>query len=112
MKTFTLKEEHIALLSNSYVSWNSGSNIYGAACIDSKRPYGKSDILGSIYCAVEGKSLYDELDENEISEEMYNKYRSLHRDTETALQIILHTKSFELGEYRLEGYGKDWVKVD
>lgn len=116
--TFTLTEDHIKLLTNSYVSWSDGNNIYGAACIDSKRPYGNTGIIEDIYELIEGKIL----DENELIEqgidyeefvnELYIKYKTLHRETETALQIVLHTKSFEVGEYRIEGYGKDWVKVD
>lgn len=117
MKTFILKEEHIKLLSNSYVAWNQGYSEFGAPCIDSKRPYGNSDIIGDIYQILEGKRL----DENELEKQgidycdfcdkLYEDYKKLHEETETALQIILHTKDFQIGTYRSSRYGKDWVKI-
>lgn len=118
MKEFNLKEEHIKLLSNSYVSLDESYSDFGSVCIDKKRPYGNSGVVGDIYKILNGK----ELDEQELNEQgisydefcdkLYEEYLELHRETETALQIILHTKSFEVGAYRRNDYSKDWVKIN
>lgn len=112
---FTLTDEHIKLLSNSYVSWIASDNNFGSACIDGNRPYGNSNITIDIHELLTGE-LIDE-DNPEIEGEEYNvydvlhgkihdRYRTIHKETETALQIILHTKSFETGVYLLKGFGK------
>ena len=114
---FNLTEEHIKLLNNSYVSWFDGYCDYGVACIDGKRPYGNSDVVGDIHEILTGETIdEDKLEEqginyDEFCENLYTKYKKIHSETETALQIVLSTKAFEVGQYRKDGYGKNWTKV-
>jgi hypothetical protein len=116
-KTFELKEEHIKLLSNMYTDWDEGYSEFGSPVIDLKRPYGNSDVISDMYEILEGKPLNeDELEQQGISydgfiKNLYPEYKKLHEETETALQIVLHTKSFKTGLYGLIGYGKAWVKI-
>lgn len=35
----------------------------------------------------------------------------IHKETQTALQVILVTKSFEPGKYTCDDYRKNWHKV-
>lgn len=105
MKRFTLTPEHVALLRAANVQ-RDGSE-FGAPCIDPKMPYGDSDVLTSMrnilgreniecpHCA----GLFGE-DDEELTE--------LHRETETALQVVLATGSFAPGEYEASDYGSDW----
>lgn len=108
MKTFELKVEHIKLLRRAYISWEDCE--FGAPAIDCKRPYGNSSVISDIaeilgeepkYCPHCGEPL-EELDKE--------RYTELHTETQTALQIILHCKTFEPGVYVLEGYGKNWKR--
>ena len=110
MKRFTLTEEHIALLRNAYVEW--GGAEFGAPCIDPKRPYGDSDPLPNIAeilgekascCPHCGEALEDS-DEDRLMK--------LHKETETALQIVLSTGSFIPGSYVCSEYMKDWKYED
>ena len=106
MKEFNLTEQHIALLSKAITSWDDAE--FGAPCIDSKRPYGNSDvyedmvkILGLPHktCPHCGE-LLDEFDKDALY--------VLHKETEIALQIVLATKSFQPGSYVTGDYSRDW----
>ncbi|WP_144509909.1 hypothetical protein [Bacillus sp. FJAT-22090] len=116
-QTFILTEDHLTLLSNLLITWNQTSNIYGSVAIDGAQPYGSTDILSSIYELIEGKKIdADELmrqlrlDYEELSTELYKKYQGIHRETETALQIVLNTRSFETGKYNKNSDG-NWKRV-
>lgn len=111
MKRFTVKPEHVALLRRAYVGWDECE--FGAPAIDPKRPYGNSDVLRDIRevlgreeaeCPHCGEALSLPDDEDELTK--------LHRETETALQIVLATGSFEPGVYEASDYGTDWRKVE
>lgn len=101
MKEFILTEEHIVLLRNSYVRWDDCE--YGAPAIDSKYPYGDSMVIESM-----AKLLNIPCDEeNGLDEATEDRLVKLHKETETALQIILKTGSFVPGVYTAENY-YDW----
>lgn len=102
-KIFELKEEHIKLLNSMWVNWHEGYSELGTPVIDLKGPYGNGDVVEDIYEILEGESINED--------ELFVKYKELHRETETALQIVLQTKSFETGNYGLIGWGKAWVKI-
>ncbi len=106
-KEFELKEEHVKLLSSTYVGWQDCET--GAPAIDPKRPYGNSSVALDIYEVLTGEFIDDSED---LGEELVDEYMKLHEETETALQIILQTKSFEVGTYRLIGFGSKWKKVE
>ncbi len=127
MRKFELKEEHILLLGNMYVSWQDCE--FGAPEINPKRPYGNSSVLydmlailglkkikNGIYTItlfnreylLSGEDGYVNLDEEEIKDTLHK----LHKGTQTALQIILHTMSFIPGTYEAEDYTNNWKLVD
>lgn len=110
MKTFTLTEQHIALLQRTYVSWDDCE--YGAPAIDCKRPYGNSYVERDI-CDI--LHLWQPEDEDdEMPDEIIEQCRKLHNETQTALQIILKTKSFQPGTYQLvaQYHTRSWELVN
>jgi len=107
MKSFTLTDTHIKLLRAAYISWDDCE--FGAPCIDPKRPYGNSDVIGDI-----AKILVepDTCDENgDCPVKTYDRLWRIHTETQTALEIILATGSFEPGRYQADDYSRDWRKV-
>src|SRR5205085_3134688 len=80
-----------------YVGWNDAET--GAPEINPKRPYGNSDVASDVAGMVDTPlSTAGALE--------------LHRQTETALQIILETGSFEPGIYRLDNpWGGSWKLI-
>ena len=106
---FTLTDEHIKLIRAMCVGWSQCE--FGAPEIDPKRPYGNSFVYGDIHeILAEDPSVISFADE--ILEELEDKYYQLHRETETALQIILRTGSFKPGKYKCDPYKQDWKLVE
>ena len=97
MKLFQLTEDHIKLLNRMYVEWDDGA-YDGSPCINSKRPYGNSSVVYDVYEIIHGKE-WDYGEHDEMPEEIYEQMLVLHRETATALQIVLCTKSFVPGTY-------------
>lgn len=106
-KTFTLTEQHIKLLTHMWVEWQDDET--GAPEIDPKRPYGNSDVAGDVHEILTGQMV--DGDEVVLSAQERKDYLDLHRETETALQIVLRTARFEPGDYRAEAYSTRWEKV-
>ena len=102
-KRFTLTKDHIKLLRKMCVGWQDCEA--GAPEIDPKRPYGNSDVYDDIHEILTGKSF----DDDDRKEE--NRYIDLHRETETALQVVLSTGKFKAGTYECDEYGEDWKLV-
>lgn len=100
---FTVKPEHGLLLGRMIVRWEDGE--FGAPAIDSKRPYGNSDVIEDM-CEILGIE-YDE-DEG-VSASTEAELTALHRETVTALQILLSTGSLEDREYESHDYGTTWA---
>ena len=101
---FTLTEDHLKLLRKMYVGWSNCE--YGAPEIGPKRPYGNSWVAGDIHEILSGN--YPE----DLDDELEDKYYNLHRETETALQIVLWTGKFEAGTYRrINPYSKEWTNI-
>lgn len=108
-KEFTLTKTHIELLSKVYVAWDDCAT--GAPCIDPKRPYGNSNVIKDMYVILTGKEDWYDLS-SEIQSELQSEYLELHGELETALQIILYTKSFVPGIYEEERmYGNEWKLI-
>ena len=126
-QTFTLKPEHIELLSRAYVSWDDCE--FGAPEINPKRPYGNSDVyqdmleilglkelrsgvfefkLFSKKWLLKGEDKYNIYLEGADEEDLIEKLDELHKELKIALQIVLSTKSFMLGVYEAEKYDNDW----
>lgn len=103
MKTFTLTEEHLKLLSSMYVMWEEEAPI-----ISQKRPYGNSDIELEIKEILNNTKYRD----TDLTKEEIKQYKKLHRETETALQIVLSTRSFVPGVYQADKYSKNWRLIN
>jgi hypothetical protein len=107
MQEFRLTSDHLKLLKHAYVGWNDCE--FGAPEIDPKRPYGNKDVIRDI---VEILGIVTNRDDDgcympSIERDLGN----LHRETETALQIVLRTGSFLPGLYRCEPYTSKWQRV-
>ena len=106
---FTLTEQHIKLLTSMYVGWQHCE--HGAPEIDPKRPYGNGDVVNDIaeLLGIEAYRLNE--DDSQYDEELYDKLDALHRETETALQVVLATGTFTPGNYTRSEYRADWKLV-
>ena len=110
MKKFKLTKNHLKLLKRFEVSWQDCE--FGAPEIDPKRPYGNSDVLNDIHEILTGETICCvNSKRDELTEDEKEKYSKLHKEMETALQIILSTLSFKLGNYECEEYSNDWKLV-
>lgn len=105
VEEFELKKEHLELLKNSIVRWFDCE--FGAPCIDCKRPYGNSDVFDDIaeIINLDKKENYD-YKEDDWKEEAQDFMEDLHRQTQIALEIILHCQTFKLGKYKKIDFGK------
>jgi ABC-type multidrug transport system fused ATPase/permease subunit len=114
MSVFELTENHIKLLSSTYIYFY--DDCYeGVLCGDSKRPYGNSDITGDIYEILNGYRWEPEDDEDYgMPDDLKEEMLAIHRETATALQIILSLKTFEPGTYEKERSYDDlsWKRVE
>lgn len=104
---FTLTADHIKLLRRMYVEWQDCEA--GAPAIDCKRPYGNSDVTMDIAVSLEWPLLETRDGQNLTAEQETTALR-LHRETQTALQIVLATGAFEPGEYESDEYDINWRK--
>ena len=106
---FELTQQHLDLLRETSISWDDCE--FGAPCIDCKRPYGNSDVETDIADIIKlpKKGNWDSTEEmwNEKAQE---KLAEIHKETQIALQIILHCQTFETGKYKLLKNGwQKWV---
>lgn len=106
-ETFTLTEQHIKLLRKADIYWNMDE--FGAPGINPKRPYGNSDVIGDI-AEILGVTIDPDFGPDGATEK---RLTTLHRETGTALQIVLDTGTFEPGRYEREQYGlTPWKRVE
>lgn len=112
IRYFQVTEDHIKLLRRANVSWEHCE--YGAPAIDCKRPYGNSYVAMDI-AEILGWDWPDQDDFSggyeeyqRITEEIEDRARQLHQETETVLQIILTTGRMEPGIYWCRRYHRDW----
>lgn len=105
---FTLTTEHVALLRAMNVGWQDCET--GAPEIDPKRPYGNSSVELDV-----AEILGWEVDEDGLTDEQHDRAATLHRETQTALQVVLHAGSFEPGDYvnrdRFAPYGVTYERA-
>lgn len=103
---FTLTEDHLKLLRAMFVEWDDCES--GAPAVDPKRPYGNSNVPSDIRRLL-GWPQPNEDDEEKSNDAAY----ALHRETEQALQIVLHHGPVP-GRYVLTSkYDRSsWTKVD
>lgn len=105
MQTFTLTEDHIKLLQSFYVGWQDCE--YGAPEIDPKRPYGNSGVECDIHEILTGETEY------ELADKQRERYAALHRETQTALQIVLVTGEMAPGLYQktMKYDSRTWLRA-
>jgi len=108
--SFIVTEKHIELLKRANVSWNDGE--FGAPEIDPKHPYGNSDVLMDI-AEIIGLGIFVDGDgEKHLNKDQENLCLKLHKEIETALQILVSNCHIEVGTYEAEEYDYDsWKKV-
>jgi hypothetical protein len=106
---FVLTKQHLALLRRLYIEWHPmpSEDEKGVASVNIKRPYGNSDVLGDV-AEILGLRLYINEDGDE-DPTVRAKALQMHREVETALQIVLATGSFRPGRYR--GRFLEWRRV-
>lgn len=109
IERFTLTERHVKLLRRMFVGWCNAE--FGAPALNPKRPYGNSYAEGDMaeILNVEPEDMED--GEKRLSDRQHEMLRSLHRETETALQVVLTTGAFEPGDYEREKYIGDWCRT-
>lgn len=107
---FEVKEEHLKLFRETYVSWFFCER--GAPHINPKRPYGNSDVETDVLEILDMKASHKNIE----------YAAKLHDETHLALAICLITQSFKAGKYikvsdgkhppALSHYSRKWVLVD
>ena len=97
-EVFHVTDHHLKLLKRMYVGWDDTE--FGAPSIDPKRPYGNSDVINDICEILKLERTY--------SNEKYAD--DIHREMETALQILVCNLSIEVGTYEHPNW-HDWKKV-
>lgn len=110
MTKFTLTQDHIKLLSKTYISWNDCE--YGAPEINPKRPYGNSDVIDDIaeILEIKGKECSN-CGEPDYSDKDFAYMEQIHKELETALKIVLsNLPNVKLGEYEYDGYN-EWSLI-
>lgn len=108
--TFTLTDAHVKLLQRAFVRWDDCE--YGAPAIDPKRPYGNSDVEHDIAEILGWEIQTDEDDDRFLTRLQVETAEIFHRETETALQIVLRTGSMAVGTYRRsKSWRTDWELI-
>lgn len=109
LQKFTLTEDHLKLLRRMYVGWCPDE--YGAPEIDPKRPYGNSDVEWDVHEILANGSRDDFGEDADMPLELERKYYEIHKETQTALQVVLATGTFEPGEYTADSYSYNWQRT-
>ena len=114
---FELKREHLLLLEHLSFSVSKNNIIQGVKDeIDNiAPPFGSDSIYEAIDLIINGKpkDIDPIISETEIeySEEQKAEWDALYRELPTAMEIILSTKSFTLGNYKTLSYDKNWKLI-
>lgn len=106
MQKFTITNEHLSLMQKMNIIYDARF-YYGAPTVDQKRPYGNSDIVSDI-AEIIGIEKIEGDDDFIWPKGTTEKCISLHKETAIALQICLHTMSFQAGDYVSDDYMDNW----
>lgn len=107
-REFRVTAQHIALIRRMVIGWDE-TCYEGAPAVDLKRPYGNSDVLHDVAHIL---GYAERSDSDGAWRELYEtELRAIHRETETALQCVLATGSFEPGLYRAERWSRRWQRI-
>ena len=106
-RKFILSEDHLKLLRAACVGWQDWET--GAPEIDPKRPYGNSGVAEDV-CRILGWPRPYEAETDE-AEALDARALAFHRETETALQIVLVCGPIAGNYRRTDEYDcTSWVK--
>jgi len=113
---FTLKQEHIALL--KAMNWSLDKNkfiVSGEDYLYDPSPFGGDDIYEDMDLILNGKpDNFDPAFTNNLSEITQNKkeeFDKLLSELPLALEVILRTQGFEIGDYRAKFHQRfSWDK--
>ena len=118
IKTFTITDEHLKLISKLQLNWD--YNKIGAPVFDAEKPYGNKDVYRKMIEILDWKvevvlnnETFDYFSDNDkLPKALEDKLYNLHRELETAIEICIRRLSFETGTYRTEEYSSDWEKIN
>jgi len=112
---FELKEEHVKLL--KHLRWSKSKElIVNISDDEDSVPFGFDTIYEAIDTILNGKP--EEFDPFEIhdvieySDEQKAGWDKLYDDLPTALDVILHNQSFDLGYYKTKYHDRNWKKMN
>jgi len=103
-KTFTITEEHLKLLAHANVHWCPIEA--GAPDVHPEKPYGSYALMKDINFILAGS-------DEEPNEQLFHRYRQLHRETEFAMSILLQQQGKVVtgGTYERDHPSLDWKLV-
>lgn len=105
---FVITHDHIKLLQNMYFSYDEGGE-FGAPAVNSKRPYGNSNVYDDIGEIIEElPELVDCYGDEVYSDDQTARFLKIHKEMTTVLNIIAATCMVESGEYQKEKYTNNW----
>lgn len=116
---FELKENHIKLL--KHLKWSLNGNLLISKGDDNEEygesPFGGDDLIEDMNIIINGKRddfdpLNDEVLGIDLSDTQKNELIELYNELPVALDIILYTNSFELGNYKTKWYDRNWIKYE
>lgn len=102
-ETFHLKQDHLRLLENINICWNSEE--YGAPKVDNDQPLGDS-----ISESLDSELLnYLNIDDSHKKDVDYAK--QIYNELDTAMQIVLSDKTFDTGVFEKDEYSRNWSRI-
>ena len=110
---FTVTEDHIKLLKQMCVGWDSCE--FGAPAIDCKRPYGSLSVYGDM-AEIIGIPRRDNVALEEFCDEWFEdddirRMDTLHQEMKTVLEIGIRVGIFCAGEHEAEEHRRNWRPV-
>ena len=88
----------------------------GSPFVDSKRPFGNSNVPGDVYEILDPRPHnelydYDEEEEEQFADEQQEMYERWYPTLDKALQVVLASGSFEPGIYSCNKYSRNFELV-
>ena len=112
---FELKEEHVKLLKHLRWSKDKSNVIVGLADDEDSVPFGEDSIYEAIDLILNGRpedfNPYEEENEIVYTDEQKKEWDQLYSELPTALDLILHNQSFELGKFKTKYNDRNWKKM-
>lgn len=110
---FNLTEDHLKLLRRMVVGWQDCET--GAPEIDPKRPYGNSDVsldvAETLGWPIPNAERMPSREYERAREALQDRAMRIHRETQTALDVVLRTGQFKAGLYRRVGW-REWQRMN